>query len=154
MKVDIKERSERARDYFTSGYNCAQAVFLAYRDIAALDEELAATISAPFGGGMGRLREVCGAVSGMTMVAGFLSPNPLPNDNGNKKQCYATVQSFAEAFRQENGSIVCRELLGLAQQKDDPTPSPRTGEYYKRRPCAEYVAIAARIVGEKINSME
>lgn len=154
MKVDIKERSERARNYFTSGYNCAQAVFLAYRDIAALDEELAATVSAPFGGGMGRLREVCGAVSGMTMVAGFLSPNPLPNDNENKKQCYATVQSLAEAFRQENGSIVCRELLGLAQQKDDPTPSPRTGEYYKRRPCAEYVAIAARIVGEKINSME
>ncbi|MBQ5396161.1 MAG: C_GCAxxG_C_C family protein [Alistipes sp.] len=154
MKVDIKERSERARDYFTSGYNCAQAVFLAYRDIAALDKELAATISAPFGGGMGRLREVCGAVSGMTMVAGFLSPNQLPNDNENKKQCYATVQSLAEAFRQENGSIVCRELLGLAQQKDDPTPSPRTGEYYKRRPCAEYVAIAARIVGEKINSME
>ena len=103
---------------------------------------------------MGRLREVCGAVSGMTMVSGFLAPNPQPNDNENKKQCYATVQSLAEEFRLENGSIVCRELLGLAQQKDDPTPSPRTGEYYKRRPCAEYVAIAARILGEKINSME
>ena len=90
----------------------------------------------------------------MTMVAGFIAPNPLPNDNENKKHCYATVQSLAEEFRTENGSIVCRELLGLAQQKDDPTPSPRTGEYYKRRPCAEYVAIAARIVGEKINSME
>ena len=154
MKVNPQERSERARDYFTSGYNCAQAVFLAYRDITGIDEELAATISAPFGGGMGRLREVCGAVSGMTMVAGFLAPNPQPNDNESKKACYATVQSLAEEFRAENGSIVCRELLGLAQQKDDPTPSPRTGEYYKRRPCAEYVAIAARIVGEKINSME
>lgn len=154
MKVDPQERSERARNYFTSGYNCAQAVFLAYRDITGIDEELAATISAPFGGGMGRLREVCGAVSGMTMVAGFLAPNPQPNDNENKKACYAAVQSLAEEFRAENGSIVCRELLGLAQQKDDPTPSPRTGEYYKRRPCAEYVAIAARIVGEKINSME
>lgn len=154
MKVDPQERAERARKYFTSGYNCAQSVFLAYRDITAIDEELAATISAPFGGGMGRLREVCGAVSGMTMVAGFIAPNPLPNDNENKKHCYATVQWLAEEFRAENGSIVCRELLGLAQQKDDPTPSPRTGEYYKRRPCAEYVAIAARIVGEKINSME
>lgn len=154
MKVDPQERAERAREYFTSGYNCAQSVFLAYRDITAIDEELAATISAPFGGGMGRLREVCGAVSGMTMVAGFIAPNPLPNDNENKKHCYTTVQSLAEEFRTENGSIVCRELLGLAQQKDDPTPSPRTGEYYKRRPCAEYVAIAARIVGEKINSME
>ena len=154
MKVNPQERAEQAREYFTSGYNCAQSVFLAYQDIIGIDEVLAATISAPFGGGMGRLREVCGAVSGMTMVAGFIAPNSQPNDNENKKNCYATVQALAEEFRAENGSIVCRELLGLAQQKDDPTPSPRTGEYYKRRPCAEYVAIAARIVGEKINAME
>ena len=154
MKVNPQERAEQAREYFTSGYNCAQSVFLAYRDITGVDEVLAATISAPFGGGMGRLREVCGAVSGMTMVAGFIAPNSQPNDNENKKNCYATVQALAEEFRAENGSIICRELLGLAQQKDDPTPSPRTGEYYKRRPCAEYVAIAARIVGEKINAME
>ena len=154
MKVNPQERAEQAREYFTSGYNCAQSVFLAYRDITGIDEVLAATISAPFGGGMGRLREVCGAVSGMTMVAGFIAPNSQPNDNENKKNCYATVQALAEEFRAENGSIVCRELLGLVQQKDDPTPSPRTGEYYKRRPCAEYVAIAARILGEKINAME
>ena len=154
MKVNPQERAEQAREYFTSGYNCAQSVFLAYQDITGIDEVLAATISAPFGGGMGRLREVCGAVSGMTMVAGFIAPNSQPNDNENKKNCYATVQALAEEFRAENGSIVCRELLGLAQQKDDPTPSPRTGEYYKRRPCAEYVAIAARILGETINSME
>ena len=154
MKVNPQERAEQAREYFTSGYNCAQSVFLAYRDITGIDEVLAATISAPFGGGMGRLREVCGAVSGMTMVAGFIAPNSQPNDNENNKNCYATVQALAEEFRAENGSIVCRELLGLAQQKDDPTPSPRTGEYYKRRPCAEYVAIAARILGEKINAME
>ena len=154
MKVNPQERAEQAREYFTSGYNCAQSVFLAYQDITGIDEVLAATISAPFGGGMGHLREVCGAVSGMTMVAGFIAPNSQPNDNENKKNCYATVQALAEEFRAENGSIVCRELLGLAQQKDDPTPSPRTGEYYKRRPCAEYVAIAARIVGEKINAME
>ena len=154
MKVNPQERAEQAREYFTSGYNCAQSVFLAYQDITGIDEVLAATISAPFGGGMGRLREVCGAVSGMTMVAGFIAPNSQPNDNENKKNCYATVQSLAEEFRAENGSIICRELLGLAQQKDDPTPSPRTGEYYKRRPCAEYVAIAARILGEKINAME
>ena len=154
MKVNPQERAEQAREYFTSGYNCAQSVFLAYQDITGIDEVLAATISAPFGGGMGRLREVCGAVSGMTMVAGFIAPNSQPNDNENKKNCYATVQALAEEFRAENGSIVCRELLGLAQQKDDPTPSPRTGEYYKRRPCAEYVTIAARIVGEKINAME
>ena len=154
MQVNIEQRSRRARELFLGGYNCAQAVFIAYCDEAAMSEEMAATVAAPFGGGMGRLREVCGAVSGMTMVAGFLSPNAQPNDNDNKKRLYSLVQSLAEAFRAENGAIVCRELLGLVQQKDDPTPSPRTGEYYKRRPCADYVEIAARIVGEKINAME
>ena len=152
--INAEERALRAKAYFNEGYNCAQSVALAYADIANLDERTVATITASFGGGMGRLREVCGAVSGMTMVAGFLSPNAQPNDNDNKKKLYSLVQSLAEEFRAENGAIVCRELLGLAQQKDDPTPSPRTGEYYKRRPCAYYVEIAARIVGEKINAME
>lgn len=154
MKVNIDERVALARELFLGGYNCAQAVFIAYRDLAGFDEAQAATMAAPFGGGMGRLREVCGAVSGMTMCAGYLSPNALPNDNENKRKCYSTVQTMAERFRFENGSIVCRELLGLAQQKDDPTPSERTAEYYKRRPCVEYVASAARIVGERINGNE
>lgn len=154
MKVDINARSERARAYFLEGYNCAQSVVLAYCDIMGIDAQLAATIAAPFGGGMGRLREVCGTVSGMFMVAGFVAPNPQPNDNVNKRHCYSTVQSLAESFRNENGSIICRELLGLTQKSDEPTPSPRTEEYYRRRPCAEYVAIAARILGEKINSMQ
>ena len=151
MKVNIEERVARAKELFTSGYNCAQAVFIAYHDLAEMDESMAAKISAPFGGGMGRLREVCGAVSGMTLCAGQLAPNALPNDNESKKKCYAMVQELAEKFRQENGSIVCRELLGLSQQKDNPTPSERTAEYYRKRPCVEYVATAARIVGEKIN---
>lgn len=154
MKVDINARSERARAYFLEGYNCAQSVVLAYYDIMGIDAQLAATIAAPFGGGMGRLREVCGTVSGMFMVAGFVAPNPQPNDNVNKRHCYSTVQLLAESFRSENGSIICRELLGLTQKSDEPTPSPRTEEYYRRRPCAEYVAIAARILGEKINSMQ
>ena len=154
MRVDINERVETARNYFLEGYNCAQSIALAYHDVMGIDKELSATMAAPFGGGMGRLREVCGTVSGMFMVAGFIAPNAQPNDTANKKSCYALVQSLAERFREENGSIVCRELLGLTQQKDDPTPSPRTEEYYHRRPCAEYVAIAARILGEKINDME
>ena len=154
MRVDINERVETARNYFLGGYNCAQSIALAYHDVMGIDKELSATMAAPFGGGMGRLREVCGTVSGMFMVAGFIAPNAQPNDTANKKSCYALVQSLAERFRKENGSIVCRELLGLTQQKDDPTPSPRTEEYYHRRPCAEYVAIAARILGEKINEME
>ena len=154
MRVDINERVESARNYFLGGYNCAQSIALAYHDVMGIDKELSATMAAPFGGGMGRLREVCGTVSGMFMVAGFLAPNSQPNDNANKKNCYALVQSLAERFREENGSIVCRELLGLTQKKDDPTPSPRTEEYYHRRPCAEYVAIAARILGEKINELD
>ena len=154
MKVDVNERAKLAREYFESGYNCAQSILLAFRDVTGLDENMAATFSAPFGGGMSRLREVCGTVSGMSMVAGFLYPNNKPNDTPSKKRTYAAVQDMAERFRAENGSIVCRELLGLAQRKDDPTPSERTSEYYRRRPCAEYVAIAARIVAEKINAEE
>lgn len=153
MKVDIEERVATARELFRSGYNCAQSVFLAYRDVAGFDEKIAATVSAPFGGGMSRLREVCGAVSGMAMTIGFIVPNDRPNDGPAKKNTYAAVQEAAEKFRAENGSIVCRELLGLTQRKDDPTPSERTAEYYKKRPCVEYVACAARIVGEKLNSV-
>ena len=154
MKVNIDERVTLARKLFTDGYNCAQAVFIAYRDVAGFDEKQAAIMAAPFGGGMGRLREVCGAVSGMTMCAGYIAPNAKPNDMESKKRCYATVQLLAEKFREECGSIVCRELLGLSQQKDAPTPSERTAEYYRKRPCVEYVAIAARIIGEFLNSNE
>ena len=148
MKVNIEERVERARGLFLEGYNCAQSVFLAYRDLTPFDEQIAATVAAPFGGGMGRLREVCGAVSGMTMVAGFLSPCPTSDDPAAKKANYALVQHFAEKFRATNGAIVCRTLLGLDHAKDEPTPSPRTAEYYKKRPCAELVGDAARVIAE------
>lgn len=154
MKVDVEQRVARARELFLSGYNCAQSIVLAYRDFTGLNLKTAATVSAPFGGGMGRLREVCGTVSGMSMITGFLFPNDNPEDRGAKTRNYTAVQELAERFRTENGSIVCRELLGLARRKDPPTPSERTAEYYKRRPCVDYVGIAARIVGEKINSME
>ena len=108
MKVNVDERSQRAKNLFLEGYNCAQSVFLAYRDLTPFDKQIAATVAAPFGGGMGRLREVCGAVSGMTMVAGFLYPNFDPKDSQSKKENYAAVQELAEKFRTENGSIVCR----------------------------------------------
>ena len=128
MRVNVEERAMRAKELFLEGYNCAQSVFLAYCDFTPFDKKVAATVAAPFGGGMGRLREVCGAVSGMTMVAGFLYPNFDPADSQSKKENYAVVQELAEKFRKENGAIVCRELLGLAQKKDEPTPSPRTEE--------------------------
>lgn len=152
-KIDVEGRAAQARELFTSGYNCAQSVFVAYHDLFGLDTRLAATLSASFGGGMGRLREVCGTVSGMSLAAGFLSPAPDPSDRAARTANYALVQEFAERFRTENGAIVCRELLGLPQRKDAPQPEERTEAYYLRRPCADYVAAAARIVGERINRM-
>ena len=153
MRVDVEQRAKQARELFLSGYNCAQAVFITYRDVAAMGEEAAATVSAPFGGGMGRLREVCGAVSGMTMVAGFLSPNAQPNDNENKKKLYSMVQALAEEFRLENGSIVCRELLGLDVKKEEATPEKRTEEYYKKRPCVELVGSATEILEQYLTEL-
>lgn len=147
-KLDVEERALRAKALFNEGYNCAQSVALAYADIANLDERTVATITASFGGGMGRLREVCGAVSGMAFLASFIAPCPTADDAAAKKQNYALVQEFAEAFRKRNGAIVCRTLLGIDRPKDEPTPSARTAEYYKKRPCAEYVYDAALIVGE------
>lgn len=153
-KVDVSVREERAKELFRSGYNCAQSVVLAYADLLPVSEQVAATLSASFGGGMGRLREVCGAVSGMSIMASFLSPSPSNNDAEAKRRNYALVQRFAEDFRRQNGAIVCRTLLGLNVQSEEPTPSPRTEEYYRKRPCAELVGDAARIVGEYINQQE
>ena len=148
VKICAEERAERAKAFFNEGYNCAQSVAMAYADIANLDEKMVATITASFGGGLGRLREVCGAVSGMAFVASFISPCPTADNAEAKKANYALVQTFAEQFRQQNGNIVCRSLLGLDRPKDEPTPSARTAEYYKKRPCSEYVYDAAKIVGE------
>lgn len=142
----------RAKEYFREGYNCAQSVALAYADITALDEPTVATITASFGGGMGRLREVCGAVSGMAFLASFISPCPSKDNTEAKKANYALVQEFAEAFRKQNGAIVCRTLLGLDRPKDEPTPSARTAEYYKKRPCADLVYDAALIVGNYLQN--
>lgn len=150
IKINAEERALRAKEFFNQGYNCAQAVALAYADITALDERTVATITASFGGGMGRLREVCGAVSGMSFLASFISPCPTAEDGEAKKANYALVQKFAEEFRRQNGNIVCRSLLGLDRPKDEPTPSPRTAEYYQKRPCAEYVYDAALIVGKHL----
>lgn len=151
MDFILEERVEKARDLFRQGYNCSQSVFLAYNDLLGVESTLAATISGPLGGGMGRLREVCGAVSGMSLIAGFLAPCPDPAARQAKAATYALVQEFAERFRAENGAIVCRELLGLACRKEEPVPAERTAEYYKKRPCVELVACAARMWGSTCN---
>lgn len=148
--MNVEERVARAREYFQAGYNCCQAVVLAYADMMPADNQTLATIAAPFGGGMGRMREVCGTVSGMTMVAGAIEPAPSNTDPEAKRRNYALVQKMASAFRNQNGSIICRELLGLEGRDTAPTPSARTEEYYRKRPCVELVGIAARIVGEEL----
>lgn len=147
-------RGEKAADLFSEGYNCAQAVFLAYADKFDIDQETAAKLAASFGGGMGRLREVCGAVSGMFMVAGVLFGYDDPKASEEKKEHYARIQELAAKFKEENGSIICRELLGLGAGADNPTPEIRTAEYYKKRPCKELVAMAADILEEYINNEE
>lgn len=149
--IDTEARVERAVNYFKSGYNCAQAVVMAYDDVMGLSVEMLAKIAAPFGGGMGRMREVCGTVSGMTFIAGAISPATNPQNLDERKANYALVQRFAQSFRDKNGDIVCRRLLGLepsVERGESPMPSKRTEEYYRKRPCAEYVASAARIVAE------
>ena len=149
--IDVNERVERAMGYFKAGYNCAQAVAMAYNDVMDMSVEEVAKLAAPFGGGMGRMREVCGTVSGMTLLAGAIKPAVNPQNLEERKENYALVQHFAEQFRAENGDIVCRRLLGLepmAERAETPMPSERTAEYYKKRPCVEYVGCAARIVGE------
>ncbi|MCD7710612.1 MAG: C-GCAxxG-C-C family protein [Porphyromonadaceae bacterium] len=150
-KVDIEARAQRARALFVEGYNCAQSVFLAYADLYGLSPALAATIAGPLGGGMGRLREVCGAVSAAFLLTGLRYPCADPRDREAKSRSYRVVQELAHRFREENGSILCRELLGLEGQNCSPEPSPRTESYYKRRPCADYVERAARIIGKKLN---
>ena len=138
-----------AADLFLNGSNCAQAVLLAFQDLTGLDPSLAARLSSPFGGGMGRQREVCGAVSGMLMVAGILYGYDDPGDGDcAKKAHYALVQALCGRFREEAGSIICRELLG--NPPSDPVPSPRTAAYYQSRPCAKFVMLAARILDEYI----
>lgn len=153
-KINVEERSARAKELFKSGYTCCQAVVSAYSDLFDIDPTTAAVMAAPFGGGMGRLREVCGGASGMFMIAGMYYRLTDPTDKTTKTALYTAVQELAASYRQENGSIVCRELLGLAVKSEAPVPEDRTPEYYKRRPCAEYVACAARIVGEFLNKKE
>lgn len=152
---DPAERGERAKGLFLQGYNCCQAVLLAFADILGAeglaDEDLLKTIGSGFGGGFARMREVCGSFSGCTVMAGFIRPAVTPGLE-ERKANYALVQEMAAAFRERNGgSIVCGELLGLRGHKPEgPTPSERTDEFYRKRPCPEIIRNAAIIVAEKM----
>lgn len=150
--INEEERVGKARSFFKDGYNCAQSVALAYADVIGLDETEVAALTSGFGGGFGRLREVCGCVSGMTFVAGAFRPATDPSDRAARTASYALVQQLAGDFRGMNGSIICRELLGLASSaKEGPEPSLRTGEYYHKRPCEELVGMAAAILARRLS---
>ena len=138
----------KAAELFLQGYNCAQAIVVAFSDVTGLDESFSARMSSSFGGGMGRMREVCGAVSGMLMVAGLLYGYDVPGDDRIKMEHYALVQDLAGQFREQVGSIVCREIL--KNPPSDPKPTPRTAEFYAKRPCARMVLLAGQILDRYI----
>lgn len=141
-------RRELAESNFVAGYSCAQAVVKAFADVTGFDGEVAMRLCSSFGGGMGRLREVCGAVSGMFIVEGLLEGyfDPTEQDaQAQKAAHYARIQELARRFKERNASIVCREILG-ARASTNPTPEARTPEYYKTRPCAKMCGDAAEIL--------
>jgi len=149
-KNELEKRTEQALTYFNDGYNCSQAVFMAYSDLYNMDKELAAKISSSFGGGMGRLREVCGAVTGMFMVLGLHYPAIDVKDKAAKTTNYAAVQRTAAEFKQEMGSFICADLLNIKRAPENPTPSERNVKYHALRPCDRCVAMAAEILGKEI----
>ncbi len=133
-----------AAELFLQGYNCAQSVAVAFCDVTGLSPEFAGKMASSFGGGMGRMREVCGAVSGMLMVAGLVYGYAVAGDDGLKLAHYQRVQTLAGQFREQVGSIVCREIL--KNPPSDPNPTPRTAEFYRKRPCARMVMLAGQIL--------
>lgn len=149
----MSTRREKAIQGFLDGYNCAQCMVLAFEDMLTIDLDTALRIASPFGGGMGRLREVCGSVSGMFMVLGYIKGYNEPGDYTGKKELYEHVQELARRYEEENGSIICRELLGLDVKHEEPSPEKRTEEYYKKRPCAEKVGSAADILDAYLNEI-
>ena len=143
-------RRELAKENFMKGYNCSQALVLAFEDMVPIDRESLLKLASSFGGGMGRLREVCGSVSGMFMIAGLLYGYDGPETGQVKADHYARIQELARRFEETHGSIVCREMLGLNVKHDAPTPEARTKAYYKKRPCPDIVGDAAEILGKYI----
>lgn len=143
MKYD---HTEKAVSLFEEGLNCAQAIFTAFADVTGMDVELAKKLSSSFGGGMGRMREVCGTCSGMFMVAGILYGEGTELDDKLKAEHYKRIQFLADEFRREHETIICRDLLKGLAVTSTPTPEKRTEQYYKVRPCVKFVRTAAEIL--------
>jgi C_GCAxxG_C_C family probable redox protein len=145
-RIAMGNHSDTARKLFEQGYNCAQSVFAAFCDETGMDIDTALRLSSSFGGGMGRLREVCGAVTAMFMVAGLQYGYSDPTGKAVKAEHYRLIQSLAYEFKDMNGSFICRELLGLEDGADSPIPQERAEAYYQTRPCANLVAHAAEML--------
>ena len=152
--TDSTDRVAVAVELFLQGFNCAQAVTAAFADLYGLTREQALRIAASFGGGMGRMRQVCGAASGMFILAGLDCGSVIPGDSKGKEYNYRVVQQLAAKFRERNGSIICRELLGLRKTDNSPVPEARTPEYYKKRPCVRMVESGAVIFSEYLQNKE
>ena len=146
----MSNHAELARELFMQGYNCAQAVVCAFCDVTGLEIDAAARMASSFGGGLGRLREVCGTVSGAALVLGIVKGYADPEDYAAKKAHYALVQDFARRFREANGNIVCRELLKGIGATEGGAPEARTEAYYKKRPCPNLAYCAAEILDEML----
>ena len=150
MKGTIMTRREMAMANFLEGYNCSQSIVLAFADMLPIDRATLLRMASSFGGGMGRLREVCGSVTGMFMIAGILYGYDGPETGQVKADHYVRIQELAHKFEEEHGSIVCRDMLGLSVHHDVPVPEARTQEYYKKRPCPEIIGDAAEILDQYI----
>ncbi len=142
----LESRVEEAVRRFESGYNCAQAVFATYADLFGMNETDALKIASPMGAGVGRMREMCGAVSAMALLEGLKEGNTDPVDKQAQGRTYETVRTMCDSFAERNGSMICRELLGIAAREKSAVPSERTTAYYGTRPCAGYVRCAAELV--------
>lgn len=145
-------KGDRAYELFKEGYNCSQSVFGAFSEELGVDFNTAVKLASGFGGGIGRMREVCGAFSGLTMAASMIYGYNDPKANETKTELYEKIRALADRFREDNGSIICRELLGLQQAEKSAVPEVRTSEYYKKRPCAELCRYAADLLDEFIKN--
>lgn len=149
----MSEKTEKAKELFKKGYNCSQSVLGVFCEDAGLDFDTAMKIACPLGGGMGRMREVCGAVSGMFMASGLIY-STTDGSAENKANQYKIVQELAKRFKEKNESIICRELLEGVESSTSPIPSERTESYYKKRPCIDLVADAVEILEQFIKEKE
>ncbi len=150
----MESRIEQAVSTFEEGFTCAQSVFATYADLLGMDRETALKLTSPMGGGIGRMREVCGVVSAMALLAGLKEGNTDPENEEGKERIYLLTRQMADKFKQKHKTIICRELLGMEGMEESAKPSKRTKEYYNSRPCSKLVADASRIIEEMLFNKE